>query len=198
MIVRLANRDDVELIQSAARLERNVTLNADAALRLAEDERIRIVIAVEGEHLVGYLVAYLLDRLDGRSIALIYDLFVDEPAVAMASGHSYSRHCLKMFALLVCARHGCSLQPTICRRRDFTSHREAWPTRNGSTGSPGRRSGTRYLRHGKRPFRLCRRRVVHDMSFLIAVPDCRSAEPPVVERPPRELGEADVRTQTRF
>lgn len=78
MIVRLANRDDVGLIQSAARLERNVTLNADAALRLAEDERNRIVIAVEGEHLVGYLVAYLLDRLDGRSMALIYDLFVDE------------------------------------------------------------------------------------------------------------------------
>jgi ribosomal protein S18 acetylase RimI-like enzyme len=78
MIVRLATTDDVHLIQAAARMERRIDLGPDAALRLVKNRQNRVVVAVDGEFLAGYLVAHLLDRLDGRTMALIYDVFVEE------------------------------------------------------------------------------------------------------------------------
>lgn len=78
MIVRLATTEDVALIQAAARLERKVELPLEAAQRLVENPRNRVVLAIERESVIGYIIGHLLDRLDGESMVLIYDVFVDE------------------------------------------------------------------------------------------------------------------------
>lgn len=76
IIVRLAEASDGPLVRQVARLEREVELDSDAAERLATDERTWIALALVGDAVVGYGVAYLLDRIDGRRMLLIYDLFV--------------------------------------------------------------------------------------------------------------------------